>query len=41
MLIFCTPQAADAVSRAADDTSAVQELDFSTLRSQLGPLTAV
>ncbi|XP_058202196.1 uncharacterized protein LOC131316773 isoform X2 [Rhododendron vialii] len=31
----------DAVSRAADGTSAVQELDFSSLRSQLGPLAAI
>lgn len=30
----------DAVSRAADGT-AVQELDFSSLRSQLGPLATV
>ncbi|PSS01176.1 hypothetical protein CEY00_Acc22534, partial [Actinidia chinensis var. chinensis] len=30
----------NAVSRAADGTSAVQELDFSSLRSQLGPLAA-
>lgn len=34
-------QVEDAVSRAADGTSAVQELDFSSLRSQLGPLAAV
>ncbi|KAA8525316.1 hypothetical protein F0562_007171 [Nyssa sinensis] len=31
----------DAVSRAADGSSAVQELDFSSLRSQLGPLAAI
>ncbi|XP_050212300.1 uncharacterized protein LOC126662368 isoform X2 [Mercurialis annua] len=31
----------DAVSRAADDTSSGQDLDFSSLRSQLGPLAAV
>ncbi|CAK9164522.1 unnamed protein product [Ilex paraguariensis] len=31
----------DAVSRAADGTSAVQALDFSSLRSQLGPLAAI
>ncbi|KAK3027037.1 hypothetical protein RJ639_041192 [Escallonia herrerae] len=31
----------DAVSRAADGTSIVQELDFSSLRSQLGPLPAL
>ncbi|XP_057959328.1 uncharacterized protein LOC131151883 [Malania oleifera] len=31
----------DAVSRAADGTSAVQNLDFSSLRSQLGPLSAI
>ncbi|RVX19577.1 hypothetical protein CK203_005360 [Vitis vinifera] len=31
----------DAVSRAADGTSAVQDLDFSSLRSQLGPLAAI
>lgn len=29
------------VSRAADGTSTVQELDLSSLRSQLGPLAAV
>lgn len=39
--LFVTPQAADAVSRAVDETSVVQDLDFSTLRSQLGPLIAV
>lgn len=38
---FVFPKAADAVSRAADETSVVQDLDFSTLRSQLGPLVAV
>nr|XP_043638938.1 LOW QUALITY PROTEIN: uncharacterized protein LOC122610032 [Erigeron canadensis] len=32
--------ATDAVSRAANETLAVQELDFSTIRSQLGPLVA-
>ncbi|KAI3812488.1 hypothetical protein L1987_17198 [Smallanthus sonchifolius] len=37
---FKKASAADAVSRAADETSVVQELDFSTLRSQLGPLIA-
>ncbi|XP_071701623.1 uncharacterized protein [Rutidosis leptorrhynchoides] len=37
---FKTASAADAVSRAADGTSVVQDLDFSTLRSQLGPLIA-
>ncbi|KAJ9549726.1 hypothetical protein OSB04_022269 [Centaurea solstitialis] len=37
---FKSASAADAVSRAADGTSAVHELDFSTLRSQLGPLVA-
>ncbi|KAI3728271.1 hypothetical protein L6452_16904 [Arctium lappa] len=37
---FKRASAADAVSRAADGISVVQELDFSTLRSQLGPLTA-
>ncbi|XP_052210694.1 uncharacterized protein LOC127813651 [Diospyros lotus] len=31
----------DAVSRAAVGTSAAQELDFSSLRSQLGPLSAI
>ncbi|KAJ9702451.1 hypothetical protein PVL29_004268 [Vitis rotundifolia] len=31
----------DAVSRAADGTSTVQDLDFSSLRSQLGPLAAI
>ncbi|KAM7490346.1 hypothetical protein LguiA_033267 [Lonicera macranthoides] len=31
----------DAVSRAADGISVVQELDFSSLRSQLGPLAAI
>ncbi|XP_075107825.1 uncharacterized protein LOC107781681 [Nicotiana tabacum] len=31
----------DAVSRAADGTSPVQELDFSSLRAQLGPLPAI
>ncbi|GKU87148.1 hypothetical protein SLEP1_g1595 [Rubroshorea leprosula] len=31
----------DAVSRAAEGTSAVQDLDFSSLRSQLGPLAAL
>lgn len=39
MLILC--QVEDAVSRAADGTSVSQELDFSSLRSQLGPLAAV
>lgn len=34
-------QAEDAVSRAADGSSAVQDLDFSSLRSQLGSLAAV
>lgn len=34
-------QVEDAVSRAADGMSVVQELDFSSLRSQLGPLAAV
>lgn len=29
------------VSRAADGTSIVQDLDFSSLRSQLDPLAAV
>lgn len=29
------------MSRAADGTSAVQDLDFASLRSQLGPLAAV
>ncbi|MFS8030630.1 hypothetical protein Hanom_Chr17g01536291 [Helianthus anomalus] len=37
---FKKASAADAVSRAADGTSVVQELDFSTLRAQLGPLIA-
>ncbi|KAI3501756.1 hypothetical protein L1887_29761 [Cichorium endivia] len=37
---FKTASATDAVSRAADETSVVQDLDFSTLRSQLGPLIA-
>ncbi|XP_076932004.1 uncharacterized protein LOC143597374 [Bidens hawaiensis] len=37
---FKKASAADAVSRAADGTSVVQELDFSTLRAQLGPLSA-
>ncbi|XP_023748497.1 uncharacterized protein LOC111896742 isoform X2 [Lactuca sativa] len=37
---FKRASAADAVSRAADETSVVQDLDFSTLRSQLGPLVA-
>ncbi|KAI8568864.1 hypothetical protein RHMOL_Rhmol02G0233700 [Rhododendron molle] len=41
-LVFLLPsQVEDAVSRAADGTSAVQELDFSSLRSQLGPLAAI
>lgn len=31
----------DVVSRAADGTSTVQDLDFSSLRSQLGPLATV
>ncbi|XP_022729138.1 uncharacterized protein LOC111284627 isoform X2 [Durio zibethinus] len=31
----------NAVSRAADETSSVQDLDFSLLRSQLGPLAAI
>ncbi|POO03776.1 hypothetical protein TorRG33x02_000800 [Trema orientale] len=31
----------DVVSRAADGTSTVQDLDFSSLRSQLGPLAAI
>ncbi|KAJ6915056.1 hypothetical protein NC651_017130 [Populus alba x Populus x berolinensis] len=31
----------DAVSRAVDGTSAVQDLDFSSLRSQLGSLAAI
>uniref|UniRef100_A0A3Q7IKY5 Uncharacterized protein n=1 Tax=Solanum lycopersicum TaxID=4081 RepID=A0A3Q7IKY5_SOLLC len=31
----------DAVFRAADGTSPVQELDFSSLRAQLGPLPAI
>lgn len=31
----------DVVSRAADGTSAVQDLDFTSLRSQLGPLAAI
>ncbi|XP_047251765.1 uncharacterized protein LOC107839091 isoform X3 [Capsicum annuum] len=31
----------DAVCRAADGTSPVQELDFSSLRAQLGPLPAI
>ncbi|KAF3446015.1 hypothetical protein FNV43_RR11193 [Rhamnella rubrinervis] len=31
----------DVVSRAADGTSTVQELDLSSLRSQLGPLAAI
>ncbi|GAV76003.1 hypothetical protein CFOL_v3_19478 [Cephalotus follicularis] len=31
----------DSVSRAADGTNAVQDLDFSSLRAQLGPLAAV
>ncbi|KAI8559211.1 hypothetical protein RHMOL_Rhmol04G0155500 [Rhododendron molle] len=40
-LVFLLPlQVEDAVSRAAGGTSAVQELDFSSLRSQLGPLAA-
>ncbi|GAA0138325.1 hypothetical protein LIER_00090 [Lithospermum erythrorhizon] len=30
----------DAVSRAADGSSSIQELDFSTLHTQLGPLAA-
>lgn len=34
-------QVEDAVSRAADGTSVGQELDFSSLHSQLGPLAAV
>lgn len=29
------------MSRAADETSTVQDLDFSSLRTQLGPLAAV
>ncbi|KAL3745323.1 hypothetical protein ACJRO7_014433 [Eucalyptus globulus] len=31
----------DAVSRAADGTSSVQDLDFTSLRSQLGPLAII
>ncbi|XP_062164447.1 uncharacterized protein LOC133871099 isoform X3 [Alnus glutinosa] len=31
----------DVVSRAADGTSAVQDLDFASLRSQLGPLASI
>ncbi|XP_074272051.1 uncharacterized protein LOC141595969 [Silene latifolia] len=31
----------DAVSRAADGTSAVQEIDFSSLQSQIGPMAAI
>lgn len=31
----------DVVSRAADGTSTLQDLDFSSLRSQLGPLAAI
>ncbi|KAK9997695.1 hypothetical protein SO802_022381 [Lithocarpus litseifolius] len=31
----------DVVSRAADGTSAVQDTDFASLRSQLGPLAAI
>ncbi|XP_031125569.1 uncharacterized protein LOC116027922 [Ipomoea triloba] len=31
----------DAVTRAADGASAVQDLDFSSLRAQLGPLPAI
>lgn len=34
-------QVEDAVTRAADRTSTVQDLDFSSLRSQLGSLAAV
>lgn len=34
-------QVEDVVSRAADGTSVVQDLDFASLRSQLGPLAAV
>ena len=34
-------QVENAVSRAADGTSPVQDLDFSLLRSQLGPLATV
>lgn len=34
-------QVEDVVSRAADGTSAVQDLDFASLRSQLGPLASV
>lgn len=34
-------QVEDVVSRAADGTSTLQELDLSSLRSQLGPLAAV
>lgn len=34
-------QVEDAVSRAADGTSAVQDLDLSALRLQLGPLASV
>ncbi|KAK1551145.1 hypothetical protein Q3G72_031043 [Acer saccharum] len=38
---FRRVSAEDAVSRAADGTSAVQDLDFSSLRSQLGSLAAI
>lgn len=34
-------QMADVMSRAADGISAVQEIDFSSLCSQLGPLPVV
>lgn len=40
-LIYIVLQVEDVVSRAADGTSAVQDVDFSSLRSQLGPLSAV
>lgn len=41
VISFCFLQVEDAVSRAADGTSGVQDLDFSSLRSQLGSLAAV
>ncbi|KAF5743274.1 Zinc finger FYVE domain-containing protein 26 isoform 3 [Tripterygium wilfordii] len=38
---FSKASVEDAVSHAADGTSAVRDLDFSSLRSQLGPLGAI
>ncbi|CAI0408532.1 unnamed protein product [Linum tenue] len=35
------PYVEDAVSRAADSTSTMQDIDFTSLRSQIGPLAAI